>query len=335
MDVLIVDQQQVSRLLPMDGCMEAMADALVALARGDALMPLRTLVWLPDGSGGLAAMPSALPAASALGIKVITVFPGNLGTPFDCHQGAVLLFEGEHGRLLAIMDATEVTAIRTAAVSGVATRLLARTDAEDLAILGSGTQARTHLDAMLVARPIRRVRVWSRTRERAQDFARRETARLGIPVESAGSAREAVDHADVICTVTSSRQPVLFGEWLSPGVHVNAIGAVGPANRELDTETIARSRLYVDRRESTVNEAGEFVQARAEGAIGDAHIVGEIGEVLAGSAPGRQTEEEITVFRGVGLAVEDLAAARLIYTNAVEAGAGVRVELGGGRHGSD
>jgi ornithine cyclodeaminase len=271
--------------------------------------------------------------ASALGIKVITVFPGNLGTPFDSHQGAVLLFEGEHGRLLAIMDATEITAVRTAAVSGVATRLLARTDAEDLAILGSGTQARTHLDAMLVARPIRRVRVWSRTRDRAEDFARRESARLGILVETAASAQEAVDHADVICTVTSSRQPVLFGEWLSPGAHVNAIGAVGAANRELDTDAVARSRLYVDRRESTVNEAGEFVQARDEGAIGDDHIVGEIGEVLAGTVPGRRTDEEITVFRGVGLAVEDLAAARLIYAKAVEAGAGVRVELGGGRHG--
>ena len=170
MQVLILDQDEVNRLLPMEGCMDAMRDALAALARGDALMPLRTIVWLPDHSGGLAAMPSVLPAAGALGIKVITVFPGNLGTEFDSHQGAVLLFEGGHGRLLAIMDATEITAIRTAAVSGVATQLLARRDAGDLAILGSGTQARTHLEAMLVARPIRRVRVWSRTRERADTF---------------------------------------------------------------------------------------------------------------------------------------------------------------------
>src|SRR5437762_6796192 len=170
MEVLIVDQRQVSRLLPMEGCMEAVAEALTSLARGDALMPLRTIVWLPDGSGGLAAMPSALPSAGALGIKVITVFPGNVGTELDSHQGAVLLFEGEHGRLLAIIDATEITAIRTGAVSGVATRLLARPDAVDLAILGSGTQARSHLEAMLSVRPIERVRVWSRTPQRSEVF---------------------------------------------------------------------------------------------------------------------------------------------------------------------
>jgi ornithine cyclodeaminase len=332
MEVLIVDQSEVSRLLPMDRCMDAVAEALTALARDEALMPLRTIVWLPDGTGGLVAMPSALPSAGALGIKVITVFPGNVGTEFDSHQGAVLLFEGGHGRLLAIMDATEITAIRTAAVSGVATRLLAREDAGDVAILGSGTQARSHLEAMFVVRPVGRVRVWSRTRERAEAFAEHASARHGVRVEVVSTARDAVDGADLICTTTSSPQPILLGEWLAPGTHVNAIGAVGPATRELDTNAIARSRLYVDRRESAMNEAGEFVQAQAEGAIGQDHIVGEIGEVLAGTAPGRQAQEEITVFRGVGLAIEDLAAARVIYRRAVDGGAGVRMELGGGRH---
>jgi ornithine cyclodeaminase len=295
-------------------------------------MPLRTVVWLPDHSGALAAMPSILPAAGALGIKVITVFPGNVGSELDSHQGAVLLFEGERGRLLAIMDATEITAIRTAAVSGVATRLLARADAGDLAILGSGTQARTHLEAMLAVRPVRRVRVWSRTRQRAEAFARRESARHGVEVEVAQTAREAVDRADLVCTATSSPQPILLGEWLSSGAHVNAIGAVGAANRELDSHAIARSRVYVDRRESAVNEAGELVQAIAEGAIGDDHIAGEIGQVAIGLAPGRRRDDEITVFRGVGLAIEDLAAARLIYARAVDSGTGIRVELGGGRH---
>jgi ornithine cyclodeaminase len=332
MEVLIVEQREVSRLLPMDDCMDAVAQALISLARGDALMPLRTIVWLPDRTGGLVAMPSALPSAGALGIKVITVFPGNVGTEFDSHQGAVLLFEGEHGRLLAIIDATEITAIRTAAVSGVATRLLAREDAGDLAILGSGTQARSHLEAMFLVRPVSRVRVWSRTRQRAEAFAERASARHSVPVEVTSTASDAVDGADLICATTSSPQPVLLGEWLAPGAHVNAIGAVGPSNRELDTLAIARSRLYVDRRESAVNEAGEFVQAQAEGAIGQDHIVGEIGEVLAEIAPGRQTHEEITVFRGVGLAIEDLAAARVIYQRAVDGGAGVQVELGGGRH---
>jgi alanine dehydrogenase len=335
MEVLIVDQRQVSRLLPMEACMDAVADALTRLARGEALMPLRTIVWLPDGSGGLAAMPSALPSADALAIKVITVFPGNVGTDLDSHQGAVLLFEGEHGRLLAIMDATEITAIRTAAVSGVATRMLARHDAADLAIIGSGTQARSHLRAMLLVRPIGRVRVWSRTRERSVAFGEQASARHDIRVEVVSTAREAVEGADLICTTTASPQPILLGEWLAPGVHVNAIGAVGPTNRELDTQAIARSRLYVDRRESALNEAGEFVQARAEGAIDQHHIVGEIGEVLAGMAPGRRSRDEITVFRGVGLAIEDLAAAGVIYHRAVDEGAGVWVELGGGRDAGD
>jgi alanine dehydrogenase len=332
LDVLIVGQRDVSRLLTMDRCMEAVADALTALTKGAALMPLRTVVWLPDRSGALAAMPSVLPAAGAMGIKVITVFPGNTGTELDAHQGAVMLFEGERGRLLAIMDATEITAVRTAAVSGVATRALAREDAGDLAILGSGTQARTHLEAMCAVRPVRRVRVWSRTAARAAAFARREAAERGIHVEAAPTARDAVEGADLICTTTSSREPVLLGAWLAPGVHVNAIGAVGPGNRELDTGAVVRSRLFVDRRESAVNEAGEFVLAKAEGAIGDDHIAGELGEVLAGDRPGRRSDNEITVFRGVGLAVEDLAAARVVYERAMEAGAGVRVELGGGRH---
>jgi ornithine cyclodeaminase len=295
-------------------------------------MPLRTLVWLPDGSGALAAMPSVLPSERALAIKVITVFPGNLGTELDSHQGAVLLFEGEHGRLLAIMDATEITSIRTAAVSGVATRWLARADAGDLAVIGSGTQARTHLEAMVAVRPVHRVRVWSRTRTRAEAFAQRESAVHGVAVEVAETPRDAVEGANLVCTTTASAQPVLRGAWLAPGAHVNAIGAVGPANRELDTAAVARSRLYVDRRESALNEAGEFVQAKAEGAIGDGHIVAEIGEVVAGLASGRTDDEEVTVFRGVGLAIEDLAAARLVYARAVDQGAGVRVELGGGRH---
>jgi alanine dehydrogenase len=333
-DVLIVEQREVARLLTMDACMDAVAEALSSLARGDALMPLRTILWLPNRTGGIVAMPSALPLAGVLGIKVITVFPGNVGSPFDSHQGAVLLFEGEHGRLLAIIDATEITATRTAAVSGIATRLLARDDAADLAILGSGTQARTHLEAMLRVRPVSRIRIWSPTRARAEAFSERESTRHEVRVEVAPTAQEAVDGADIVCTATSSPQPIVFGSWLSPGAHVNAIGAVGAANRELDTEAIVRSRLYVDSRESAANEAGEFVQAKAEGAIGDDHIVGEIGEVLIGAAPGRSTAEEITVFRGLGLAIEDLAAARLIFERAANQEAGARVELGGSRHAS-
>ena len=262
--------------------------------------------------------------------KLLTVFPENRAAGIESHQGAVLLFELEHGRLLSILDATSITAIRTAAVSGVATRLLAREDAGDLAILGSGTQAGTHLEAMRAVRPIRRVRVWSRSSDNARRFAERASARHGIEVEPCATAEAAVAGADLICTTTASREPVLRGEWLAPGAHVNAVGAVGADARELDTEAIRRSRLVVDRRESAVNEAGEFVLAKAEGAIGDDHIVGELGELVTGAVPGRTSPEEITVFRSLGIAVEDLAAAQTIHRRAIERGVGVVVELGGG-----
>lgn len=335
MKVLVVDQAAIRRLLPMHECMDVMAEALAALARGEATLPLRPIMWLPGNVGALALMPSHLANLEAMGVKVISVFPGNHGTPFDSHQGAVLLFDTTHGRLLAIMDATEITAIRTAAVSGVATRLLARPDAHALAILGAGVQARTHLAAMIVARPVTSVRVWSRDGERARMFAEREARRHGIAVSAAATVREAVAGADIICTTTAATEPVLLGEWVAPGTHINAAGASVPSARELDTAAVVRARLYVDRRESTLHEAGDFLIPKAEGAITDAHIVGEIGELLLHTVRGRGSAEEVTLFKSLGLAVEDLAAADHIYKKAVAAGAGVSVELGGERDDED
>jgi ornithine cyclodeaminase len=332
MPVLIVGQQEVSRLLPMAACMDAMAQALAAVARGEAVLPLRQVMPLPGGAA-FAVMPAAL-GATGLGLKAITVFPGNHGTEFDSHQGAVLLFERAHGSLQAVMDAGAITAIRTAAVSGVATRLLARPDAGDLALLGSGVQAATHLEAMMAARPLRRVRVWSRDPARAARFAEGMARRHGLRVEVSSSARAAVEQADIVCTVTSSRVPVLEGAWLAPGSHVNAVGASRPDARELDAQAVARARLFVDRRESALHEAGDFLLARAEGAVGDAHVLAEIGEVVAGAHPGRGGPQEITLFKSLGLAVEDVAAAELVYARARAEGAGTWVELGGRRDAS-
>jgi len=327
--VLILTERDIPALLPVGECIDVMAEALAALTRGDVTMPLRTIVWLPDRHGLLVSMPVALEPDGMAAFKLLTVFAENRAVGIESHQGAVLLFELEHGRLLSILDATSITAIRTAAVSGVATRLLAREDAGDLAILGSGTQAGTHLEAMRAVRPIRRVRVWSRSSDNARRFAERASASHGIEVEPSATAEDAVTGADLICTTTASREPVLRGEWLAPGAHVNAIGAVGADARELDTEAIRRSRLVVDRRESAVNEAGEFVLAKAEGAIRDDHIVGELGELVTGAVPGRTSPEEVTVFRSMGIAVEDLAAAQTIHRRAIERGVGVIVELGG------
>lgn len=316
-------------------CIDVMTDAFHALARGDAMLPLRQVIRLPDSKNLLALMPAALgpggPArhGPALGAKVITVFPGNDTTPYDSHMGVVLLFDTELGRLLAIMDASSITAIRTAAVSGLATRLLARRDATDLAILGAGVQAMTHLEAMRCVRPLTRVRVWSRTSERANAFAMRASKRFGIRVEACDSARDAVTGASIICTVTASREPVLEGAWLAEGVHINAVGASLPTARELDSEAIRRARLFVDRRESAMAEAGDFLIPRAEGVIDDRHIQAELAELVTGAVPGRESPSDITVFKSLGIAIEDLAAARHIYEKGVALGTGIWVSLGG------
>jgi ornithine cyclodeaminase/alanine dehydrogenase-like protein (mu-crystallin family) len=305
------------------------------LVGGDVLMPLRQMMLLPGNTGNLMGlMPSYLGGIQSVGVKVIASFPTNQGTEYDTHPGIVVLFETKYGQLRAIVDGTAVTAIRTAAVSGVATRLLARPDAGDLAIIGAGTQARTHLEAMLAVRPIRRVRVFSLPLDGAHAFAEREMRRHGIIVEVMNSAREAIEGADLICTVTSARQPVVLGEWLAPGAHINAVGAFTPATRELDTAAVVKSRLYVDRRQSTLNEAGEFIIAKAEGAISDDHIVGELGELLLDQAPGRGSPSEITLFKSLGIAIEDLAAAHHIWRKAEATGAGTWVEIGGRHYGS-
>jgi ornithine cyclodeaminase len=333
MKVLIVNQSEVRTLLPMKECMDVMAETLEAVERGEAILPLRPLLRLPEEKAGvLGMMPSYLGNIDAVGLKVITVFHGNRGTKYDSHQGAVLLFETSHGQLLSIMDATSITAIRTAAVSGVATRLLAREDAASLAILGSGVQATTHLDAMMEARNVRTVRVWSRTAENAQHFIDRSIKRYrGLNITTSPSVESAVKGADIICTTTGAREPILKGEWIEPGTHINAVGSSIPSTRELDSSAVKNARLFVDRRESTLNEGGDFLLARKEGAIDDSHIVGEIGELLLGKVQGRRTGDDITLFKSLGLSVEDLASANHIYKKAVDAGVGVFVELGGER----
>lgn len=327
---LVVTQAEVPALLPMTDCIEAMAEVFRALARGQTLQPLRSFMFLPERRDLLGMMPGYVAEPPALGIKVITVFPSNHGTAYDAHQGAILLFEPEHGALLAMVDATSVTAIRTAAVSALATRLLARDDAGDLALIGTGVQARTHLEAMAVVRRLRRVRAWSRDQAHVAafiDFARER----GFDVEAADSAETAVRGADLVCTVTSSTQPVLQGDWLAPGAHVNAVGSSQKHARELDSKAVAQARLYVDRRESTIAEAGDFLVPESEGLIGQDHIVGEIGELLLGRIGGRRSANEITLFKSLGLAVEDVVAAHRIYAGAKRSGAGRWIEFGGRR----
>lgn len=335
MPVLIVDQATVPTLLRMDECMTVMAEALSTLARGGAVVPLRPMLWLPDKSGLLGMMPGYIDSPRSLGIKLITVFNANHGTKYDSHQGVVLLFEVEHGSLVAIIDASSITAIRTAAVSGVATRLLANADAHDLCIIGSGVQARTHLEAMLIARPtIARVRVWSRNAVHALAFAKAASARHQLDVEPMDDAEAAVRGADIVCTTTSAREPVVHGEWLSPGVHLNVVGSSTAAAREVDSDAVARACLFVDRRESALNEAGDILIPMREGRFDASHIRAELGELLIGTQAGRKFGSDITLFKSLGLSVEDVAAAHLIHARAQEAGLGTSIEIGGIRDGS-
>lgn len=329
MKILVLNHADVLRLLPMEECVTLMREALIALADEKIYQPLRTMIRPPGALGIMGLMPAYAPGTtSGFGLKVICVFPGNPANGLDAHQGAVLLFSASTGQILAIIDASAITAIRTAAVSAVATQILARADAKDLAIIGAGVQARSHLAAMALARPIRRCRVASRSFDDARRFAAEMQPLYEFEAEPVQTVEAALAGADLIVTTTSASSPVLRRNWIMPGAHLNVVGASTPRAREVDGATVAAASLFVDSRESAVNEAGDYLLAVEEGAIGADHIRAEIGEVLKGTASGRTAPEEITLFKSVGLAAEDLASAQYVYARALETGAGVRVEFG-------
>jgi ornithine cyclodeaminase/alanine dehydrogenase-like protein (mu-crystallin family) len=319
--VLVLSEQDVRELLDMESCVEAMAEVLAALARGELFQPLRSVVRPPNAPGFIGLMPAhRAGSAPVYSLKEIVVTPTNpRQRGLDAHQGAVLLHDGETGQLVAVLNASSVTEIRTAAVSAVATRALARKDAERVAILGAGVQARSHAEAMRVVLDDPEIRIWARSPEAAEALA----AEIGAVVSPSVDA--ALFGAEVVCTTTASSDPVVELRWLARGAHVNAVGSSVPSARELDTATVAASSFFVDRRESAVNEAGDLLLAQSEGAVGDDHIRAELGEVLAGMHPGRVDEGELTVFKSVGIAVEDLAAADLVAHRARERGVGAEV----------
>jgi ornithine cyclodeaminase/alanine dehydrogenase-like protein (mu-crystallin family) len=328
MKLLILTHAEVERLLPMSECISVMEDALSALARGEFDQPLRTIFKPERAKGVMAMMPSFRAGEQPLfGLKAICVFPGNPKMGKDAHQGGVILFDGKTGEPLAMVNASAITAIRTAAVSGVATRALAREDARDLAIIGAGVQAGPHLTALACVRPLTRARVASRTLQSAATFAEQMQPHFPFPIEPVESTEAAMRGADLIVTATTSREPVLRRQWISPGVHINAIGTFAPSAREIDTETMVAATLFVDRRESALNEAGDYLIAANEGAIGSDHIRAELGEVLIKSHGGRSSRDEITIFKSLGLAIEDLAAAAHVYQKARVQDAGTWVEF--------
>ena len=322
MSLLVLSEHDVRRLLDMESCIEAMEEVLSALARGELYQPLRFVGRPADAPNMIGLMPAhRAGAASAWALKEIVVTPDNPTRGLDPHQGAVLLHDGVTGQLVAALNASPVTEIRTAAVSAVATRALARSDAKRVAILGAGVQARAHVHAMRAVLEDPEIRIWARNLDAAERLAA-EAAAVVAP-----SPDSALFGAEVVCTTTSSREPIVEHRWFAPGAHVNAVGSSIPTTRELDTETVAASSLFVDRRESTLNEAGDFLIPVAEGAIGADHIRAELGEVLVGAHPGRESDDELTVFKSLGIAIEDLASAELVVRRAREQGVGSEVEF--------
>ena len=316
-------------LLPIGECIEVMAAAFGRLAEGRVLQPLRSLVRTEAGTGFLGLMPGFDQSSESgfWGLKEVCVFPDNPTRGLDTHLGAVLLHSGETGELLAIANASAVTAIRTAAVTGLATRLLARGESRKAVIFGTGVQACAHLDSLAVVLPLERMWIVGRTLESSQRFVEQQRGRWDFELVATDDAERAVAEADVITTVTNSREPVLDRRWVADGSHINLVGSSTRHAREADGSTMAAGVLFVDWRESTLNESGDLLSAIEEGAIAEEHIVGELGDLVVGRHRGRGSVEEITIFKSLGLAIEDLAAVEVLWGKALESGRGSWIDF--------
>ncbi|MFZ0288438.1 MAG: ornithine cyclodeaminase family protein [Candidatus Sulfotelmatobacter sp.] len=308
-----IDREEVARRLTYEVCIPIVRQAMIAFSRGETKQLLRSIIPLSDGRL-FGVMPGAMGANAPFGAKLISVFHGNFARGIQSHQGLVIIFDPESGAPVCVLDAGEITAIRTAAASAVATDALARKDARRLALLGYGEQAATHARAIAKVRDLESIVVWGRSPSRAQTFAERMQPELAIPVAAAADARGAVANADIICTLTSAAEPILQGDWVRPGTHLNLVGSSYAGPSEVDNALVARSRFVADSREGVLNQGAEFLRAKAAGLVGDEHIVAEIGQVLAGDIQGRRLPEEITIYKSLGHIVQDLASAWALYS---------------------
>ena len=316
MKTRIVGSALVRELLTMEDCIAAMRQALCSVSAGNAQMLQRQMLSQP-GENKFAVMGGSDQKLGLCGAKVI-VFPGPAAAAAGTHQGIIPLFNAVTGALEAIVDAEEITGVRTAATSAVATDLLARKRADSLAILGTGRIGRLHIEAIAQVRALKKVFIWNRTAARAEDCCRWAAETLGLEAVFCADPRTAVEQADIVCTVTQAKEPILCGSWLKPGAHLNAVGACAPFARELDTEAVIRSSVFVDQKEAALNGSGDLVCPVREGVFSPDAVAGEIGDALLGHIPGRQSEEEITLFESVGISVEDIAAAGMIFRKAEE-----------------
>lgn len=307
-----IDRDEVARRLTYSLCIPIVREAMIAFSGGETRQLLRSI--LPLGEGRLfGVMPGAMGEGGPFGAKLISVFADNFAKGVQSHQGLVVLFDPDSGAPVCVLHAGEITAIRTAAASAVATDALARPDASRLAILGYGEQAWTHARAISKVRALTSITVWGRSSARAEAFAAGIGAELEMPATAAADVQSAVADADVVCTVTGSAEPILRGAWVAPGTHVNVVGSSFAGPVEVDNDLVTRSRFFVDSREGVLVQGAEFLNAKAAGLIGEEHILGEIGEVLAGRVEGRRTARDVTVYKSLGHVVQDLASAWALY----------------------
>ncbi len=315
----VLGAQAIEALMPMQRCIDVVADAMRAVSRGEVLAPLRSIMPL-GAANAMGIMPGAMLAQGCFGVKVLALYPGNGARGLPSHAGVVVLFDARDGVPVAVLESNSLTALRTAAASAVATRALARPGGEVLALLGAGHQALWHARALAHVMPLRRLQVWSRSRASADRFAQG----LDLPgqpeIVVADDARDAIEGADVICTVSAAQDPILHGEWLVPGQHVNLVGASVASACEADTAVVQRSRFFVDARASAQAQAGEWLRALQSGAVTADHLRAEIGEVLLGQQPGRQTDDDITVYKSLGHTAQDLATADMLVQLAQDSG---------------
>ncbi len=324
---ILLSESTVRELLGMDDLIDVMARALAAFSAGAVSQPVRGVVEIPAPRAFFAAMPAFVADPPALGAKLVTVYPGNPARGLPSHLATIALLDPETGELLAFLDGRFITEARTAAVSAVSARLLAAPGPAVLAILGSGVQARSHLDALARVRELREIRVWSPRPESRERFAREMAHRAPVKIRPAASAEEAVRGATLIALVSGATEPIVSNEWVEDGAHICAVGACRPTHREMDGALVARARLIVDSRAGALVEAGDVVLPIQEGRFGPDHIVAELGDVVAGRARGRTSTRDVTVFKSLGMAVEDVAAAELAYRRACERGLGRGVAL--------
>lgn len=323
----LLNEPQVKALLPMADLVQAMEDALARFSAGDVLQPVRSVLSVGPTKAFFGLMPAYMPEPARLGAKLVTVFGGNEARGLPSHLATILLLDPDTGALLAILDGRYITEARTAAVSAVSARHLARAEARTLAIIGSGVQARSHLEALAEVRALDDIRVWSPRQASRDRFVTEMAAHARGRLRTAGTAAEALDGADIVVLATSSVSPVIEDAWVAPGAHVISVGACRPDQREMDPALVARARLYVDSRAAALVESGDVVLGIREGRFTDGHVRGELGEVVLGRVAGRATTGEVTIFKSLGMAVEDVVAADLVLQRAIEQGSGAELTL--------